>query len=178
MSPYGQHATAFRRLRVLDPERNLRERWAFLQEHAPELAASLPFVPLVLSRGWAIGGSARVACSVGLSYRFAHPELVLCGPREGTAADTNSLRAATDSLAQRAARGEPWLVEDQVSLESVRVVFKGTLRVPTTRQLAVFPCTAILRFEELFGDIVHDAARPPVLWATVRRRRRGLRDAG
>ena len=172
MTRWGADAERLRRLREADPDANLAERWAWLQANAPDLAASMPFVPLVQSRGWAVGGTARTACTVGLLYRTGHPELVLDCPSVASAADTNSLRAAADALAHRVAAGARPGVGDRVRLEGERVTWSAVVRAVGARALRAFPCTAILRFEEVFSDAVHDPAAPPVLWLAVRRARR------
>ncbi|HBP16954.1 MAG TPA: hypothetical protein DEA08_04045 [Planctomycetes bacterium] len=84
----------FAELAAEDPEANLIERFEFFLAQDEGTAQQLfGFVPIILRSGWVAivtpqAGGETLAFSVGLHYRFGHPEILLVGaipPREAQA---------------------------------------------------------------------------------------------
>ncbi len=75
----------FAKLAEEDPEANLMERFEFfLAQNEGAAQQQLGFVPIILNSGWVAVVSPQdegetLAFSVGLHYRFGHPEVLLIG---------------------------------------------------------------------------------------------------
>jgi hypothetical protein len=156
---------ALRALRKKDANKNLVERWKIVVRHRPDLAERrLGYVPMIAEHGWAviaIGGES-FAYTIGLEYRFDHPELLVAAPDLDAAEFKVLLNtiATYVSLGNRIAAGEPVDLQEA----GVTLVFR-------TYSHAVFekyPTGYLATFEHVFEDREHTTGGTlPVLWAEL-----------
>jgi hypothetical protein len=152
-------------LRRSDPFANLRERWAIVQAKQPDLASSrLGYVPLVIERRWTVITVAeqQLAYTIGLKYRFGHPELLVAGPGYTPQAQGKILNLLGNYIAigNRILPGEP------VDLKE----FGFSLKFAAYSQKVFdrYPCGFLATFESVFDDVKYESGGDlPVIWAEL-----------
>jgi hypothetical protein len=159
---FGDEATRERlgKLRWSDPDESLRERMKLLSRYPSEVV-HLGFVKQILDHGWAVVwvSDDDVAYTIGLEYRFAHPELLLSAPD----LDVETQKAILNDLGSRVAKGEKIASEEEVVVGAEVLTFHR-YQDDTFEQL---PCGYLARFEQFFADRFHESAGTlPILWTT------------
>ncbi len=168
----GKQRERLAALRKTDPEANLRARWRIVRTKQPKYAARrLAYLPTILRYGWAVLDDPErgFAYTLGLHYRYGHPDLLVVAPR----LDAEGRKRLLDALARdvstghRIERGTPILVEEF----GLSITFKRY----TTKAYKEFPAEFMASFERFFEDLDHIEAESLPLVSGVARRPKTLK---
>ena len=163
---FGDEGRRFAALLKKDPARSLEKRWAWLRKNNPGRAAStFGFVPMIIEHGHAVISvpEDRVIFTIGLQYRFGHPELLISSP--SLVDQQTELKGTLNELAARIADGEKIAPGRAVPIRDRKRMFHRMADEDFDR----FPCGYLARFEEVFADRLHTRGGTlPILWTTER----------
>jgi hypothetical protein len=158
----------FGALRKRDPRRSLAERWAWLLEHRPDIAAEdFEYVPTLIDVTWIVMvvPEQRVIFTIGLSYHYGQYELLLSAPELEDGGDAVlALKKVLNELGKRVRGGLRIRPGDVVEVAGRSLSFQAYL----DEHFAVYPAGLLAAFDEAFGDVVHEAGGTlPILWADL-----------